>query len=640
MLVAVVALIGFAASPPAGAQSTTPPVEAPSATPAVQAPGPDSGQRPGQVLFSRSEGAPAATAPSSAQAPAAVAASVTNAMRAAPQFLAYDFTVHLDPAQASLEVQVRATLRNTGTAPLAVLPLQLSSSLHFEQIRDGSHALRFAVHTVASDADHTGALTEAAVELPQPLAPGAQLALVIDYGGSIPPSSTRLDRIGAPAAIAARTDWDRISEDFTGLRGFGDSVWYPVSSVPARLSDGAALFGEIARQKRADADATVSMHITVTFPNEAPNVVVLDGHAVPPGAPAALPTASFPGVFHAVLPPARLGFGTPSLVMATRTASAGTPLVQVEATPPHALLGAPYAAAATLLEPMFHEWFGAPPAQPLLLVDLPVEEAALSDDGDAELVSISPDATAETMAASLAAPLTHVYFHSPAAWLEQGVSGLMNLLWIERAQGRDAAVASLGGGYAALALAEPASPGTGVGQPLPQARDAVFLREKATSVLWMLRLLVGDAALGHALRAYDPKRDNGPGYFQSLVAQGVAAQGAAALPGSDSLGWFFHDWIENDEGLPDLSIANVFSSRSGSGDQWLIAIDVKNSGYAAAWVPVTVHTSIAVTTVSVLVPARGDLSRRILVNGEPTEVDVNDGSVPEVQASTHRRVLQ
>jgi len=35
------------------------------------------------------------------------------------------------------------------------------------------------------------------------------------------------------------------------------------------------------------------------------------------------------------------------------------------------------------------------------------------------------------------------------------------------------------------------------------------------------------------------------------------------------------------------------------------------------------------------VPARGDVTVRILILGKPTEVQVNDGSVPETQASVH-----
>jgi len=40
-----------------------------------------------------------------------------------------------------------------------------------------------------------------------------------------------------------------------------------------------------------------------------------------------------------------------------------------------------------------------------------------------------------------------------------------------------------------------------------------------------------------------------------------------------------------------------------------------------------------------LVPARGKVVERILVLGQPTEVEANDGTVPETQASVHARKI-
>ena len=50
-------------------------------------------------------------------------------------------------------------------------------------------------------------------------------------------------------------------------------------------------------------------------------------------------------------------------------------------------------------------------------------------------------------------------------------------------------------------LQEPPSPGEAQGQPLVNATSPVYYRTKAAYVLWMLRDLVGDDALGAALRA-------------------------------------------------------------------------------------------------------------------------------------------
>jgi hypothetical protein len=51
--------------------------------------------------------------------------------------------------------------------------------------------------------------------------------------------------------------------------------------------------------------------------------------------------------------------------------------------------------------------------------------------------------------------------------------------------------------------------------------------------------------------------------------------------------------------------------------------------------PVTVRSDTSSVTQRVLVPARGKAVQRILVLGKPTEVQVNDGTIPETQASVH-----
>ncbi len=607
-----------------------------------QAPAPDQPpQQHGKVLFSRDG---ATTSPAEPQAAAGAApppSPITDAARLAPTFTAYDFAIHLQPEQARIEAQLRATIRNDGPEPLLTLPLQLSSSLHFEHIREAGRELPFAVHTVGSDADHTGSLTEAAVPLPRPLAPGESRGFVVDYAGTIAPSSARLDRIGTPAALAGRSDWDRISEAFTGLRGFGSTVWYPVASLPALLGDGNRLFREIGRQEAQNSAALVSMSITSEWTRDAPTVAVLDGHAASVPAPLSLPTASFPGVTRLSLPAAVLGFAVPSFVLAARTPAVGDAEVSVAALPAHAdLAGVPQAAAA-LLEPLFADWLGSRPAVPLEVIDLPIEAGQPAKDGDALLLSLSAEEPSQ-LAGELVAPLTHVYFHSPRAWLQEGVAGLMGVLWVERTEGRDKAMEALNSPRSALALAEPESPGTSPGEPLLHAQDPVYYRGKATAVLGMLRTLAGDAALAAALRAYDPARDTAADYFETVLAQSIAAQPqGGASPGAEELHSFFKDWVYTDPGLPDLTLTEVYPAKTGTrNDQWLVSVNMANSGYADAWVPLTVRAQGSATTVLVRVPARGSLVRRILMPGEPTEVDLNDGTVPEVQASTHRRLLE
>ncbi len=558
-------------------------------------------------------------------------------MRSASTFTGYALTIHLQPATASLEAEARVSLRNDGTEALRTLPLQLSSSLRFTDIHREGKPLRFAIHTVESDADHTGALTEAAVELPAPLPPGASLALTIAYAGTVEAASGRLERAQASAAFARSSDWDQIGEGFIALRGFGNTIWYPVSSVPALLGENGALARETERQRARNNSATVSMAITLEFTGADPNTLVLDGVHIAAPAPASLPTATFPGVLKFMLAPTKLGPQTPSLLAATREMASGSPMVAVAALPGHVEATQAYTSAASLLEPLFRDWFGGPPASPLLLIDVPVDDALPFDANGVLLLSLANKAQPSQLAAGLLTPLAHAYFHSPRPWLREGVTGLMELLWTERTEGRSKALEQLGAGRGPLALAEPATPGVAAGEPLATAQDSTLLRTKAAYVFAMLRALVGDDALRAAFKAYDPAKDIAPEYFEKLLTPTGTDAPAGEQP--VDLHLFFQNWVYEDPGLPDLAISNVFSIHSGSGGQWLVAVEVANTGYAEAYVPLTVHSTETAETVLLHVPARGSVSRRVLLPDQPTEIDLNDGTVPEVQASAHQRLI-
>jgi hypothetical protein len=191
---------------------------------------------------------------------------VADAERTAPTTTAFDLDVRLRPAESHIAVRALVTVRNDGKSPLAHLPLQLSSDLTWEIVRLNGHPIPFTVATLNSDADHTGQLHEAAIALPTPLAPGGSLQLDVTYSGTITQSFKRLQAIGTPDEIASHSDWDRISPSFTGLRGFGNVVWYPVSSVPVILGDGARLFDEIGAHKLHLTGAHFRIAVTVESP--------------------------------------------------------------------------------------------------------------------------------------------------------------------------------------------------------------------------------------------------------------------------------------------------------------------------------------------------------------------------------------
>lgn len=594
------------------------------------------GSPKGQVIFSRSmgENGQTTTEAGPGDKPQMVSTPIADdAERQAVTFTGFDMDVHLRPDVHQIAVRALLTIRNDGKAPLARIPLQLSSSLNWERIRAEGRDVNFQVATLNADSDHTGQLHEAAVPLAQPLAPGASLPVDVTYSGTITVSARRLVAIGTPEDLAVHSDWDAIGTEFTGLRGFGNVVWYPVSEVPIILGDGARLFDEMGQHKLRLSGARFRLHLTIEFPHgQAPTVALINGH------PAELhvtdeagPGVDIPGVATTQTDDTVLGFEAPSLFVAIRKAHAGTN-VTAWTLPDNEVAVQSWMSAVSAVTPFLQGWLGQRPRAQLTLLDLPDRQDAPYETGALLATSLheGPD---NQLQGVMAHALTHAWMQSPRAWLSEGVAHFMGTLWIEKQQGREKALSLLEGGRPALALAEPPSPGESAGQPLALAIAPVYFRTKATYVLWMLRDVAGDAALSAALRAYDPEKDvsgnhgknAGPGPFEAFLEQ---------AGGRRDLSWFFGDWVDADKGLPDISIESVYPTPQEAGN-WLVAVNLANAGYAAAEIPVTVRNAATSITQRVRVPARGKAVRRILIQGKPTEVQANDGTVPETQASIH-----
>lgn len=580
------------------------------------------------VLFSRSDdqaSAPATTA--LAQQPAS---NVTNAERAAVTITSYNLDVHLALRDHGLSARAQLELRNDGAQALSVLPLQISSSLNFQGAELDGKSLPFTQQTLNSDTDHTGQLHEAVMHLPQPLAPRASARITVAYGGEITVNPKRLAQLGTPEDTADNSDWDRISEDFTGLRGFGNVVWYPVASVPALLGDGNHVFSEIGRQKQRESSANVSIRLTVEYFLAPPSVIVLDGHSVPLPKPSVTPTPAYPGVITATLPPTSLGFAAPSILLADWPAIQGSGLT-VFARSEDQLNAQALVTAANTVQPLVAEWLGAKAKSPVTVIDLPESGDLTWEQGPLLVTAISkqkPDEYSEMLSHALA----HAYFKSPREWLNEGVATFIETLWIEHATDRDHALASLESQRGALALAEPATPGDSPGEDLLHASDPIYYRTKAAYVLWMLREMVGDKQLAAALAIYNPATDVTPNYFQKLV------ENAPGLHTGTELQWFFDDWVYHDRGLPDLSIAAFHATPAPNhAGLCLVSIDIMNSGFAEAEVPVTVRSANSTLTERVLLPGNTRTAHRMLVQGMPDQVIVNDGVTPEVEADIHQR---
>jgi hypothetical protein len=629
---AVLLATGIAATS-AAAQTTTysPPQQQETAQPT---------QPGGKVIFSRSTDENGQTTTQPAPAPPKMVSTPTaeDTERQSVTFTAFDMDVRLRPAEQHIAVRAIITVRNDSNKPLAHIPLQISSSLNWERIRliaPGSQIrdATFPVATLNSDEDHTGQLHEAAVPLAQPLAPGAALQLDVTYSGAIALNAQRLLAIGTPDDVALHSDWDQIGVDFTGLRGFGNVAWYPVSSVPVILGDGARLFDEIGEHKLRLAGAHFRLRLTIEFPpGRAPSVALINGRPAPLAVtkPGEL-DQEVSGVATADNLGETLGFEAPSLFVAIRTphAAANTALWTL---PENGSAVQAWTDAATTVTPFLESWLGTRPRSQLTLLDLPDPRDLPYETGSMLAMAIRAG-PAEQLDGVLAHALTHAWMESPRAWLSEGVAHFMGTLWIERHGGREKALEALEAARPALALAEPESLGQSLGQPIDEAISPVYYRTKAAYVFWMLREIASDATISAALRAYDPKADTSLGYghdtrpssFEKLMEQTGARH---------DLSWFFADWVDADRGLPDLSIASVFPVPAESGN-WLVTVNVANSGYASAEVPVTVRSETNSVTQRILVPGRGKAVQRLLILGKPTEVQVNDGATPETQATIH-----
>ena len=565
---------------------------------------------------------------------------VSDAERDALTFVAYDLDAHVTPAKAGLEVHARLVVRNDSQTPLMKLAMQVSSTLSWERFTVDGAAVGFVQHLIDTDADHTGQAQEAILTLKEPLGVGKTLEVSAYYSGTVAQSLRRLEAIGAPLGAAEAADWDGIGAEETALRGFGNVLWYPVASAQVFLGDGAALFQAVGRRKLREQKATVRLRLTMEYVGDAPKAAYFCGRMEPLTAVTEDMNAlavSAQGIASAEFETRALGFRVPSLFVTSDNARM-TGGVDISAVTQRDDALATYGAGAEAVRPMLKEWIAETPMGPLNILD---HDGQPFEDGTLLVAPMGTDAT--QIAAGLAHSLTHAWFGSAHAWLNEGVAQLMSYLWEERTAGRETAMQEIRQAAVPLAFAEPVAgakgDAKGGGQSLIEARDEVYYRTKAAAVLWMLRSIAGEDALKQALHIYaredrrDAKKDEDAKEFQRVLEE----------TSHRDLGWFFDDWVYRDRGLPDLSIENVtpreLEVRDGRGG-WLVAVVVHNAGDAAVEVPVTVRSGTLTATERIRVLGGASTSTRILFQSEPEQVVVNDGSVPEVGESMHIKQLR
>jgi hypothetical protein len=533
--------------------------------------------------------------------------------REAFTFTKYDLEIRLEPEQQRLGARGKITLRNDSTQPQKVAVLQISSSLSWRAIRVEGKAVQFLTQPYTSDIDHTGALSEAIITLPAEIKPKGSVEVEVGYEGTIPLDATRLTRAGVPEEIAKHTSWDQISASFTAVRGAGYVAWYPIATESANFSEG-ELFQVVDRWKAREAESEFKAKVGMDRA----------GGDVPPSIICTSASASFMEAMGGVQRTSaecsweKLGPATPTFAMA-RYDNWFTPPLNLLSLPGHEAGASKYSAAFEPATKFVTEWFSKP-AAPIAIADMADPHAAPYESGTLLLTSMAAE-DADLAAINLVHELVHSALASPRPWVHEGLAHFAEAAFREKQKGRQGALVLLGIHRAAFLEPEKEvarSPQKNPGQPLATTFDETYYRSKAAYVWWMLRDLVGEAALKQAIGKYRAEDDRSPQYVEQLVEAATKRD----------LGWFFDDWVYHDRGLPDLHVQAVHPWKNEKGLQ-IVTVTLENLGSAGAEVPFTVRFTDGEVTRRMEVRAKSTATTRVEVPGVPTEVVVNDGSVPE-----------
>jgi len=282
-----------------------------------------------------------------------------------------------------------------------------------------------------------------------------------------------------------------------------------------------------------------------------------------------------------------------------------------------------FAQASDAVAPFVKEWFGVQ-RQKAQIIELADPRASPFESGETLLTPLN-DTDPKLLQIVLVHELTHAAFPSPRAWIYEGLAHLAQAAYREHQVSRAAALDFLGLHRAAVVEAEKQlKENSDSDQALISTTIDEFYRSKAAYVWWMLKDMLGEDVIQKALAIYQPEKDTEQGYMQRLLE---------SEPKCD-LQWFFDDWVYHDRGLPNFRVESAYVGKASQGN-YLTTVTVENLGAAGAEVPVIVHFE------------GGDLSDRIVVRGKakgvlriatpkpPTEVRVNDGSVPEIDTSNN-----
>jgi hypothetical protein len=519
----------------------------------------------------------------------------------------YDLNLQIEPEQHRLGARGKITLKNDTPTPQKIAVLQISSSLDWRAIRAADKTLQFVTQPYTSDIDHTGSLSEAIVTLPQDVAPKGTIDLNIAYEGVILLDTARLTRVGTPEDAAKGSDWDRIDEEFSAVRGVGYVAWYPIATESASLSEQNELSEVLGRWRAREAISEMSLFFESTKNYRILFSGTKNGFVLMADKPASA------GGFSMIRP----GGNVPTFVLADYKSIEAKGVFAVNFLPGKEPVAASYSDILASLDPL-----------PSARGAVGLQVAQLPESGAAPFVSdhllLTPlRQLTEEARLTLIYALARQKAASPHPWINEGLAHFAQVSDIEQQHNRNAAVDYLKAHVSLLADAEAHLNQRDLGsaassRSLVNTADDLYLQTKAMWVWWMLRDMIGETQLNMILFSYHASEDNDPSYMPRLIAAHTQRD----------LAWFFDDWVYHDRGLPDFKVESAFAASTPT-RSFLLTITLDNLGTAGAEVPVAIKFAGGEVTKRIEVRAKSKATFRVETPAAPQEIRANDGSVPE-----------
>jgi hypothetical protein len=295
--------------------------------------------------------------------------------------------------------------------------------------------------------------------------------------------------------------------------------------------------------------------------------------------------------------------------------------------PAHASGADTYGLAFDLASPFVTDWFGAP-HESVRVIDLADAEAAPFESGSVLFTSLAHQ-DSRLAQLTVVHQLTHAAFASQRPWIYEGLAHFAQAAYRENQSGRQAALDFMGLHRTVLAEAEKAVAGqknasNAADESLINTSTEEFYRSKAMYVWWMLRDMIGEAALKKSLANYHQDQDKEPSYLQRILE----------TQSKRDLESFFDEWLYRDRGLPDFKVDSAVQRETLSGGS-VVTVTVVNLGDAGAEVPITLHMEGGDSMKRLHVNAKSNASIRMEAVSQLREIVVNDGSVPESDMSNN-----